>query len=244
MFEDFDKTANEAGKFPTKMWKSINKSHQALDNVLNKLPTSCGTAIGPALVIAVEIASNGSTGSRVIICTDGEANVGIGSHGKDDPFYSQIGEYAKAKGVSVSVLGVKGVDINLKSLGKVTHATGGTVMKVDPVKIGTEFSKIINEVILGSNAEVTVRLNKRFILKNVDKSLLSEKNTVLKQDLGNFSTDTELAFEFQTLTLEQASDQFHISLDIFRSQRLPMQVELKYRGLDGNQYLQIVTDWR
>lgn len=45
----------------------------------------------------------------------------------------------------MSVLGIKGVDVNLKLLGKVTHATGGTVMKVDPLKIGTEFSKIINE---------------------------------------------------------------------------------------------------
>ena len=63
-------------------------------------------------------------------------------------------------------------------------------MKVDPLKIGTQFSKIIIEEIVGSNAQATVRLNSRFIFKNVDKKLLSEKNTVMQQNLGNFSTDT------------------------------------------------------
>lgn len=195
-----------------------------MSKVLNALPVSYGTAIGPTLVVAIEIASKGPTGSRVIMCTDGEANIGIGCHGKDDPFYAKVGQYAKDKGVSVSVLGIKGVDVNLKSLGKVTHATGGTVMKVDPTKIGTEFSKIINEQILGSNAELIVRLNTRFIFNNVDKKLLSEKNNVMKQKLGNFGTDTEITFQFQALTFDQARDQVHINLQIFRSERLPMQV--------------------
>lgn len=136
-FENFEKIAAEASKYSIKNWEPINKKHKILEEILQKLPTSFGTAIGPALLTAVEIVAKGPTGSRVIICTDGESNVGIGSKGANDPFYAKIGEYAKDKGVSVSVLGIKGVDVNLKQLGKVTHATGGTVMKVDPLKIGT-----------------------------------------------------------------------------------------------------------
>lgn len=136
-FEDFKKIAKEASGYSIKDWGPISKKYQIIEGILQKLPTSYGTAIGPALLTAVEIASKGPTGSRVIICTDGESNVGIGSHGNTDPFYSEIGEYAKDKGVSVSVIGIKGVDVNLKQLGKVTHATNGAVMKVDPLKIGT-----------------------------------------------------------------------------------------------------------
>lgn len=76
---------------------------------------------------------------------------------------------------------------------------------------------MINEEIVGSNAQVTVRLNSRFIFKNVDPKLLSEKNTLMRQNLGNFSTDTELTFEFQILRLEQAYDQVHINLHIFHN---------------------------
>jgi Mg-chelatase subunit ChlD len=100
--------------------------------------------LGPALVASVELASKGAIGSRVIICTDGEANVGIGS-GEDVPFYHRVASFAKEKQVGVSVLTIKGNRCNVKMLGKVSLATGGSVMKVDPNNLGSEFSKIISD---------------------------------------------------------------------------------------------------
>ncbi len=41
------------------------------------------TALGPALLSAIEVASKGSPGSSVVLCTDGLANIGVGSL---DPF--------------------------------------------------------------------------------------------------------------------------------------------------------------
>jgi Mg-chelatase subunit ChlD len=92
--------------------------------------------LGPALVSAIEIASTGSVGSKVIICTDGEANVGLGAN-YDQDFYNHISEYAKSKRVGVSVLSIKGDNCNLKLLGKVSQATNGLILKVDPQKLGT-----------------------------------------------------------------------------------------------------------
>ena len=40
------------------------------------LKDSGQTALGPALVCAIAMASKGSAGSQVIICTDGLANIG------------------------------------------------------------------------------------------------------------------------------------------------------------------------
>ena len=37
------------------------------------------TALGPAVLTSVAMASKGAPGSQVIICTDGMANVGLGS---------------------------------------------------------------------------------------------------------------------------------------------------------------------
>ncbi len=45
-------------------------------------------------------------GSQVIICTDGQANVGLGSMNNPDTngFYSTLASQAKSAGVSVSVM--------------------------------------------------------------------------------------------------------------------------------------------
>ena len=52
------------------------------DVLLNKLNTAEAkgqTALGPALVSAIEVASKGSKGSVVVLCTDGLANIGVGA---------------------------------------------------------------------------------------------------------------------------------------------------------------------
>ncbi len=53
-------------------------------------------------------------GSRVIICTDGLANVGIGNlegaNAQEDNFYEQVGQYAKRKGVILLVISIKGTN--------------------------------------------------------------------------------------------------------------------------------------
>lgn len=81
----------------------------------------------------------------MLLCTDGEANVGLG--GSFNPqsvqFYNKMADYAKGKRVMVSILSIKGDNCNLKQLGKLSLATGGSVLKIDPKKLGTEFSKIV-----------------------------------------------------------------------------------------------------
>ncbi len=48
-------------------------------NQLNKAEAKGQTALGPALVAAIEVASKGSKGSTVVLCTDGLANIGVGA---------------------------------------------------------------------------------------------------------------------------------------------------------------------
>jgi hypothetical protein len=58
------------------------------------------TALGPALVTAIAMASQGAPGSSVILCTDGLSNIGLGAfdeiksedHSKKvDEFYEMLG---------------------------------------------------------------------------------------------------------------------------------------------------------
>jgi len=58
------------------------------------------TALGPALVISIFLASK-VVGSKVVLCTDGEANVGVGnlgSYSSSSEFYPRLGETARSKG--------------------------------------------------------------------------------------------------------------------------------------------------
>lgn len=74
------------------------------------------TALGPAVLTAVGIAS-AKPGSKVVVCTDGLANIGVGSlEDTDGPLdaegrtpsqlvYSRIADLAMEKGVVIDVLG-------------------------------------------------------------------------------------------------------------------------------------------
>jgi len=59
------------------------------------------TALGPALVVSIFMASK-VIGSKVVLCTDGCANQGVGNLGNDSAapeFYERLGETASSKGL-------------------------------------------------------------------------------------------------------------------------------------------------
>jgi len=63
------------------------------------------TALGPGLLTCVSIAAEGSAGSMVILCSDGE--------GDSPSLYPQIGVYAKEKGVMVNMIFIEGAECNI-----------------------------------------------------------------------------------------------------------------------------------
>ena len=75
------------------------------------------TALGPAVLASIAMASKGAPGSQVIVCTDGMSNVGIGSFGgfygggndlAAQEFYDRVGEFAEANGVMVNLVTIAG----------------------------------------------------------------------------------------------------------------------------------------
>ena len=75
--------------------------------------------------------------------------MGIGGHG-DANFYNKMATEAKKKKVMMNILSLKGDNCNLKHLSKLSLATGGSLLKIDPNALGTEFSKIMEEEMLGT----------------------------------------------------------------------------------------------
>lgn len=167
LYSNFDGLISEVKKIKN-FCHPLLKSYQGLKKRVGSLKTLGSTALGPALLTGVELASQGAVGSKVILCTDGEANVGMGGSFNMDrfTFYSKVAEYAKKKRVNVNILSLKGDSCNLKELGKLSLATGGAMLKIDPKALGTEFSKIVKEDILGSESKLVVKLNKIFQICN------------------------------------------------------------------------------
>jgi len=62
-----------------KLTTTIDENYNLLLDRLNKTEAKGQTALGPALVSAIEVASKGSKGSVVVLCTDGLANIGVGA---------------------------------------------------------------------------------------------------------------------------------------------------------------------
>lgn len=75
-----------------KLMAPLGESYENLINNLTKTEAKGQTALGPALLSSIEVASKGSPGSSVVLCTDGLANIGVGSL---DPFDETAQAYYK-----------------------------------------------------------------------------------------------------------------------------------------------------
>jgi len=124
----------EAGK--QKLTKTIKETQSSLQKKVMALEETGPTALGPALASSIAMAGEGAPGSMVIICTDGLSNVGLGAfdevktdaeYEKVEAFYLQLGEYAKSKGVMVSIVSIIGEECNIDTLSKISELTGGDV---------------------------------------------------------------------------------------------------------------------
>ena len=129
--------------------------------MVNSITTYGCTALGPGLVTSIELAGR-QRGSKVVLCTDGMANVGI----LGPEFYTKAANYAKEKGVMVSILSIKGDSCNLKELGKLSLSSGGSVLKIDPTLLGSEFNKISKENVFGTDSSLRIIVNHFFEIEN------------------------------------------------------------------------------
>ena len=62
-----------------RMKAPISQTKDSLLQRVGELRVNGLTALGPAMLTSIAMASKGAPGSQVIVCTDGMANVGIGA---------------------------------------------------------------------------------------------------------------------------------------------------------------------
>ena len=97
---------------------SVRERKQAIATQVKALQTEGSTALGPGLLLAVQLAGC-VPGSRVVLCTDGCANHGLGklnmttvqsqSPDQGPAFYQQLGDKAKQLSVTANVISFQGM---------------------------------------------------------------------------------------------------------------------------------------
>lgn len=186
------------------------------------------TALGPAILSSIALAAEGATGSQVVICTDGLANIGLGAFdeaktpeemAKVEEFYERAGEFAKQKGITVNIVSIIGEECNLESLSKLAELTGGNIERVDPISLTKTFANSLAAPIIASNVVTKVKLHKGLMFRNELDSSLSEDKTLLVKDIGNVTADYEITFEY---TLKAIKDLVKMEdLDLIKMKSFP-----------------------
>lgn len=137
-----------------------------------------------------------------MICTDGQANVGIGdvSSGKKSEIqaiYQKIGRIAKEHGVTVNILSIRGDDCSLEQVGQLADISAGTVDIVDPLDLSKQVVEIMNKPILGTGVTCKMVLDSHLVFATTG----TNKDV---KEFGNVTSDTDLTFGFEPA----ADDQF------------------------------------
>ncbi|XP_071136919.1 circularly permutated Ras protein 1-like [Mytilus edulis] len=179
---------------------AIKDTRKQLGKKVWSLEEDGWTALGPALCIAVGMAGK-CPGSKVIVCTDGMANEGVGSvetyrcsrdeGANSEQFYEDVAMEAAKQGTSISVISFRGTDCKLVYLGKLADKTEGQVNIVDPQKLTDEFSSILAGNIIATNVVATFLLHQKLFVDDERK----KESKVVKQ-IGNVTADTEFTFEY------------------------------------------------
>ena len=134
---------------PLKVEASVKESYNKILGNFDKIEASGATALGPAILTAIELASKGKVGSTVVICTDGLANIGLGNFEGDleasKLFYTELAEKAKNSNIAVNIVSIKGEGCKLEALSVLAKETNGNVSIVSPDEIEKKFANFLKD---------------------------------------------------------------------------------------------------
>ncbi|XP_013866046.1 circularly permutated Ras protein 1 [Austrofundulus limnaeus] len=197
------------------------------------------TALGPAVLASVAMASR-YPGSKVILCTDGRANIGLGemeqapalsSLNQTPYFYRQLALQAMEKEVIISIMSFKGSDCRLADIGTLADATGGRVNIVSIGTVATEIQSISVDNVLATSVTLTMHAP-----DGVYFPFEEENNHTLVKEIGNVTKGLEITFQF-------AVKPDFKEIFLLRSS-VPFQLKLSFKTRDQQRVTRVLTEQR
>lgn len=225
-----------------RMTQTIETTKDHLVEKLINLYEGGSTALGPALITAIGLASSGRPGSKVVICTDGLANIGLGKLDDSseregaEAFYAKVGSLAQEKGLEISVISITGEECKLSQLGKVSEVTGGDLVRVSPMNIANEFASILQTPVIAIQVSALIKLHKGLMFRYENQGLVDL--STLRKELGNVTTESEFTFEYSTRPFEELEA---LGIDPASQQKIPFQTQIHYTKPDGTKCMRVIT---
>mmetsp|Transcript_19780 Transcript_19780/g.16951 ORF Transcript_19780/g.16951 Transcript_19780/m.16951 type:complete len:171 (-) Transcript_19780:520-1032(-) len=168
--------------------------------------------------------ATGRPGSRLIICTDGMANKGMGNvesqsqSPETKKFYEKVGDYAVDRGISVSVITIAGTQCKIELLGPLTDRTAGTITKVDSTSMS--FKETADDAIVATGVNLKVILHSGLAFVNENKASLTNDESILAKTIGNVTDRNETTVEFRLKTKLELDKS---SVDLSSLEHIPLQ---------------------
>ncbi|XP_077961540.1 circularly permutated Ras protein 1 isoform X2 [Gasterosteus aculeatus] len=217
----------------------IAETYQQLAQRVKDLREHGATSLGPAALVSVAMASR-YPGSKVILCTDGKANIGLGemepspspaSSPTASYFYTRLGLQAVGSGVIISVMTFEGTDCRLADVGRLSDATGGKVNIVSIGTVATEIRSACVDNILATGVTATM-----FAPDGVYFPYKDDSNHKLVKAIGNVTRGLEVTIQFAV------KPEFR---EVFlQRETLPFQLQLLFTTRDREKVTRVLTERR
>jgi len=230
-------TLMQIGKEFQKNLIPIGECKEKILKQLFNLSENGPTALGPAVLASIGICD--ILGSKkMIICTDGLSNIGIGSldelHTNEEKeesrqTYEGFGIEAQSKGIAISVLSIKGSDTRIETLGKLCEITGGSIERVEPTEITKNFSGILAQTVLATHVSCKVILYKGLFIREGEE----KKTNVEGRDIGNVTSESQFSIEYGVLK--------EMKQELQKLKEIPFQIQIRYTKLDGQKNLRTIN---
>lgn len=244
ILDNYDLLSEIGQKNSDKINCSINESYDSLMKQLNKIEANDCTAIGPSILIAINMLRN-KKGSTIFLCTDGLANKGIGglefNNQKEESkkFYKKIGQLANELGIVINLITFKDEESEINILLEMIKESGGDISRVNPEKIIDDFNNILTNKIIGTNTKLTINLNKMLTFKNIDEDLENDGSTYIK-NIGNSKENDEYYFEYKFKSSKKIAS-FN-DIDIEKINEIYFQICIEYTNEFNEKIIRIITD--
>eukprot|EP01022_Parablepharisma_sp_SALTPOND_P035449 TRINITY_DN953_c0_g2_i1.p1 TRINITY_DN953_c0_g2~~TRINITY_DN953_c0_g2_i1.p1 ORF type:complete len:589 (-),score=61.16 TRINITY_DN953_c0_g2_i1:2621-4387(-) len=217
----------------------IEKSFAELNKSLASISAENQTALGPAIVCALEMLKGSCPGSSIYIFTDGESNVGLGDldtnkeTAKDQ--YLKWAKEAREMAVTINFYAITTATLDPAVYHPIAKLTDGRIRVVAPDQMIMEVDFPKAQLELARNAEVMVILPKLLRFWGLlEKDTMKAPGVFVKKYghlVGNSKELLQFVVDPSVLPKEEARN----------IKKLPVQLVIKWTGKDNKSYLQVLT---
>jgi len=226
---------------------SVKDSTEILLKHLYTIEESGQTALGPAILYSIYLIKENAPGSKIILFTDGVANIGLGSldglsldeADKVKIFYKDLALVAKEKGIIINLLCFEGEESKISFLQVLCEETGGEIIKVKPTEILDQFSNLLTQDIIASNVKVSMKIHKIMCFRNEIPEEIKDNGSTIIKNIGNVTSETEIFIEYSFKSSEEIA--LYKEFDFNTLKSVAFQAIIEYTSKTGDKCRRVIS---